>query len=315
MLLDLTFIHIRYTQVIHGHLLTSPFGCLDDEPAALAMHRHLAATDLAEEEDGFSPSLAECQIELVRAHLLFQSLAQRILGRKEAVGGYETTDSLVRTEVVVMRDEVGEMLSGTREILRLHPFPEFPSDRGPEALAFAERLRMVCAGNHVLNALAHEEFLKLGLSAPGKVLPALVGQDLFGLAEARDTFEECLDDDVLLLMQVQSEAHDVAAVVVHEHGQVDALAVTPEQEAGDVALPELPRAGAFEAAGRLGTPSWPLRGSGKWWNAVGVQGLSDTACADADAAEAQERVTHLSQSEVRVFPLGLEDRVLRGPWE
>lgn len=214
-----------------------------------------------------------------------------------------------------MGDEVGEMLSCTREILGLHPFPEFTSDRGPEALAFAERLRMVRAGDHVLNALAYEEFLKLGLAAPGEVLPALVGQDLLGLAETPDTFEECLDDDVLLLMQVQTEADDVATVVVNERGQVDTLAVTPEQEACDVALPELAGAGAFEAAGRLGTPPPTLRGCGKRWNAVGGEGLSDTACADTDAAEAQERVTHLSEPEVRVFQLGLEDRVLRGRWE
>jgi hypothetical protein len=145
LLLWRAFIHIRHAEFIHDHFLSPSFWCLDDETPSLAVQRYLAAADLPEEKEGLSMCFAEREIQLVRAHLLLQRVAQCVFGREEAVGRYQTRDALVWAEVVVMRNEMRQLLPRTPKILWFDPLPEFVPDRGPEALALSEGLGMVRA--------------------------------------------------------------------------------------------------------------------------------------------------------------------------
>ena len=95
------------------------------------MQRDLAIADLAEEEHRLAWLLVECELELVLRELLLDRLAHRILGGEEAVGGHQTTQGLVRAEMVVMGDEMSDALARIREVLRPHTVPELGGDRLP----------------------------------------------------------------------------------------------------------------------------------------------------------------------------------------
>jgi hypothetical protein len=120
------------------------------------VQRDLAITDLAEEEHRLAWLLIQRELELVLRELLLDRLAHHVLGAEEAIGGHQTAERLVRAEMVVMGDEVSHALARVGEVLRPHAVPELGADRLPQALALADRHRRVCAGHHVLDALAQE---------------------------------------------------------------------------------------------------------------------------------------------------------------
>ena len=53
------------------------------------------------------------------------------------------------SKVIIMRDKMPEPFARILQLLRLHPLPELLPDGFPEALALAESLRMVRAGDDV----------------------------------------------------------------------------------------------------------------------------------------------------------------------
>jgi hypothetical protein len=113
---------------------------------------------------------------------------------------------------------------------------------------------MVGAGDHVTDPLAVEQLLEGALAAPGEVLATLVREHLPRLAEGRDPRKQSLDHHLLLLVEMQPEAHDVAARVVEEHHEVDAPALARQHEARDVGLPQLRGTRPLEAARRHPLP-------------------------------------------------------------
>ena len=105
--------------------------------------------------------------------------------------------------MVVVGHKMAETFLGFREFLRLNPLPKLFTDRGPKPFGFAYSLWMVRAGNHVLDTVADEKFLKVAFSSPGEILAALVCQHFLGFSEALTAIQQGLDDNLLFLVQVQ----------------------------------------------------------------------------------------------------------------
>lgn len=156
------------------------------------MQRHLLVADLAEDVDRLPRRAREREPELVLFHAPLQRPAQRVLGPEEAVRRHESPDPLVRPEVVVVREVVPKPLAGFAQVLRLRALPQLRAHRLPQALALAERFRVVRARHHMADALAHQQALEVALPAPGKVLATLVAQHLLRLAEALDPVHQRL---------------------------------------------------------------------------------------------------------------------------
>jgi hypothetical protein len=119
-------------------------------------------------------------------------------------------------------------------------------ERLPEALDLSERLRVVRPALDVMDALAPELALEVGRAPPSHVLPPLVREHLARRSVLRNAARQGLEHQRRALMMRDHKRHDVARVVVHEGGHVQAL-VTPQQEGEDVRLPELVRLRALEA--------------------------------------------------------------------
>jgi hypothetical protein len=168
---------------------------------------------------------------------------------EEAIGGREPFQRLVRTlEVVVLHEqrraalaiiEVGE--DGARQELLPH--------RLPEALDLAARLRMVGAALHVRDAIALELLLEGGRAAPSRVLATLIGEDLARRTVVRDRARQRLHHQRALLVVCHHQAHQVARMIVHERGYIDAL-LPAQQEGEEIGLPQLVRLGALESLRR-----------------------------------------------------------------
>jgi hypothetical protein len=207
-----------------------------------------------------------------------------------------------------MGHEVAEALPGIVEVLGLRPVPKLLPDRPPEALAFPERLGMVGTGDDVTDPLAVEQLLEGALPPPREVLPTLVREHLARLPEGRDPRKERLRHDLLLLMEMEPEAHDVAARVIQEHDEVDAPALACEHEARDVGLPQLRRTRPLEAARRLPLRPGLAARKRKTRDPLLPEDLRHRARRDAHPDEAQEHVPHPPCAEVRVLRLRLDDR-------
>ena len=178
-----------HAQLVEGELLSLSSLGVDDEPSALAVHRHRTIADLAEEEDRLARGVLEGELELALAHLLLEGLAQGVLRAEEAIRRHHALDPLVRSEVVVVADPVPQPRTRVGQVLGLGPVPEFIADALPQPLALAQRLGVMRAADHVLDALAIQELLEGALAAPGVVLAPLVAEHLPRLAEARDALQ------------------------------------------------------------------------------------------------------------------------------
>ncbi len=89
---------------------------------------------------------------------------------------------------------------------------------------------------HMRDAVALQLRLELRRAAPGGVLPALVGQDLFRRPVLCDATRERLQHQHASLVMCHRQAHQVAGVIVQERRHIDPL-VPPQQEREQVGLP------------------------------------------------------------------------------
>ena len=105
---------------------------------------------------------------------------------------------------------------------------------------------MVRAALDVFDALPLQLRLELGLTAPRRVLAAVVGERLLRNAEGSDALFEGLHHQRRLHVVRDGVTDDEAAVVVHEHRHVEPLMLA-QQEREDVRLPQLVRRRALEA--------------------------------------------------------------------
>jgi hypothetical protein len=110
---------------------------------------------------------------------------------------------------------------------------------------------------HVLDAVAPQLFLEIRRAAPGRVLPALVGQDLARRAVIRNAARQRLHHQRAALVMRHRKAHQIAGVIVEKRSDVDTL-VLPQQKREEVGLPQLVWLGALEAS-LLGSGFWSRR--------------------------------------------------------
>lgn len=102
----------------------------------------------------------------------------------------------------------------------------------------------------VLDAHPRQRLLEFGLPAPHRVLAAVVGQYLGRLAVRRDAMLQGLHHQRGLLVVRERVTDHEAAVVVHEHANVQTLG-TPQSKCENVRLPQLVRRRALEAPGQM----------------------------------------------------------------
>ena len=118
---------------------------------------------------------------------------------------------------------------------------------------------MVGTGTDVLDAVLFHLPFEAGLAPPVRVLPAIVGEHLFGHTVLGNAAPVGLQHVGGRLAAIQPQGGNVAAVVVHEADQVGVA--TRQPEGHDVALPQLVGTGAFEEPGLgwilLPVCAWP----------------------------------------------------------
>ena len=95
---------------------------------------------------------------------------------------------------------------------------------------------MLRAGADVPDAKTPQLALEVRLAAPGRVLPAVVGQKLLGGPVLGNASRKRFHHELRALVVRQRVTHDEARVVVHEGRQVDPL-VASQQERKNVRLP------------------------------------------------------------------------------
>lgn len=133
---------------------------------------------------------------------------------EEPVRRGEPFQGLVGTLEVVVLDEQGDAPLAVVEVGEHRAREELVPQGLPEALDLAAGLRMVRAALHMLDALASELLLEPRHAPPGRVLPALVGQDLPRRAVLGDTPGQGLHHEFAPLVVGHDEAHQIAGVVV-----------------------------------------------------------------------------------------------------
>jgi hypothetical protein len=245
-------------KLVQSQLASTAVRRVDHQPSALAVQGDALSADLTHEVDRLSRRLVEREPQLAPRELALQGLAQCALRSEEAIRRHEAIDALVRAKMVVVAHPVRDAPACILEVLGRRALPKLVGHRLPQPLALAQRLGVVRAAHDVRDPLLGEQLLKATLAAPGVVLAALVGEHFLGFAEARDSLEQRLGHQRSTLVCCQGPGHDVATVVVEEDGEVHAPPLASQHEAGDVGLPQLARAGAFEAARRLGSAPWSL---------------------------------------------------------
>ena len=149
--------------------------------------------------------------------------------------------------MVIVFDPEGTPLHSLLEAVELSPLEELAQNRFPEALDFAQRHRVVGTGTDMLNAVLFHLPFEAGLASPVRVLPAVVGEHLFGNTILGNAAAICLQHMGGGLATIQAQAGNIPAVVVQKSDQVSVA--TRQAEGHDVALPQLVRTGAFEKSG------------------------------------------------------------------
>ena len=252
--------------------------------------------EATDEVERFLRDLLLCESQRVRLDLRLDGRTDLRRRAKKPVGGHVTVDALMRTLEVVMLDKQLDAAKTVREVREHGLAKKLLPQRLPEAFDLAERLWMLRPALDVRDTVTAHEFLKLRRAAPRCVLTPLVRQHLARFAVLCDAALERLNDQATLLTVRHRPRHEIARVVVHEAGEVNAL-VTPQLEREDVALPKLVRLRAFEAPRRFVTR---LRRHVFGHQAFLVQNAPHHRLRDAEPFEACEHVADPSRAPLRV---------------
>jgi hypothetical protein len=272
---------------------------VDLEPGRARRDRQPLIAELSDDVEGLTRRLLERQAELVRADRALDFGAD-VGGRlEEAIGRDESVECLVRPLEVVVADEVVEAPLCVDDVGEHGAAEKLVPQRLPESLDLAERLRVLRPAADVMHAHAREQFLELGLAAPHRVLPTVVGQDLCRLPVRRDAPLERLHHQSRLLVVRERVTDDEPAVVVHEHAHVETLGAA-QSEGEDVRLPQLVRRRPLEPPRRM----LPLgRRFGRLDEALGVQDPPHLLLAHSEGLEASQYVTNPASPPLFVFTL------------
>jgi hypothetical protein len=222
----------------------------DIEPLLAGCDREALITELTDDVEGFAWLLFERESQCVLRDLLLDCLAHVRRGAEESICWNKAVESLMRSLEVVVREVMFEPALRVDEVREHRAAEKLVPQRLPETLDLAERLRMLRATADVLDAVALERLFELGPSTPHRVLPTVVGQHFLWLTVRRDAAFEGFHHQSGFLVVCDRVADDEAAVVVHEHAQVQPLLATLKKRK-DVRLPQLIRCRALE-------PPWQM---------------------------------------------------------
>lgn len=238
--------------------------------------------------------------------VLFHHLTHLRGRAEETVRGHEPRERLVRALEVVTVDEECEPAHEIGEICEDRPAEELVPERLPKPFRFAERLRVLRAAANVPNSVLAECALEVRLTAPGRVLPPVVRQNLLRRPVRREAQLQRLHHELGALMVRRRVRHDETRVVVHEHRHVHAL-MASEQKREDVRLPELIRLRPLEAALRVCPFLHPRR---RGWNqALLVQDASHLRLAHPERLEARKDVSDATRPVIRMRLAELRHRL------
>jgi hypothetical protein len=215
---------------------------------------------------------------------------------EESICRDQPAQGLVRALKVVGVNKERNATRAVRKVREHGTRQKLVPERFPEAFHFPKRLRVLGPALDVPNAVLPELSLELGLSSPGRVLPALVRENLAGRAVVRNPAGQGLHHKRASLMVRQTMRYQVARVVVHEACEVEPL-VLAKQESEYVRLPELVGLSSLEAprrvlAGRLR----PL------FNQPGlVQDAPHIGLAHANGLKPRQHIAHSARAELGVL--------------
>ena len=165
---------------------------MDLEALGTGRDRQPLIAELPDHVEWLAHGLLEREPQLVRGHGALD-LGADVRGRlEEPVGRDQAVERLVRALEVVVRQEVREPVLRVDRVREHRAAQKLVPQRLPEPLHLAQRLRMLRPAAEVLDAHARERLLELGLAAPHRVLPAVVGQHLGRLAVRREAALERL---------------------------------------------------------------------------------------------------------------------------
>jgi len=126
---------------------------LHAQTAPLRRDAQLAVAETAHQIEGLSRRLFVRQTRRVRAHALLDRRAHLISRAEEAVSRHEPAEALMWPLKVVAVDEETQALLAVRVVGEHRLAQPLVPQRLPEALHFAERLRMLRPALDVTNAL------------------------------------------------------------------------------------------------------------------------------------------------------------------
>jgi hypothetical protein len=285
---------------------------VDLEALPAAGDRHPLVSELTYNVEGLAQRLFEREPQGVCCDRALDLRADVCGCLEEAIRGHEPVERLMRPLEVVVGQVVHEPLLRIDGVREDRTSEKLVPQRLPEALDLAECLRMLRPTADVMNAHPPQCLFELGLAAPHRVLPPVVGQHLDWLSVARDAVLEGLHHEGRPLVMRECVSHDEAAVVVHEHAHVQSLCPSqPKRE--DVRLPQLIRRRPLEAP-RLVLPC--RRRLRCLDQTLVVEDLSDLLLRHPDGFEAREHVTDAPRAPRLVFTLErhhvvADDRVRR----
>jgi hypothetical protein len=210
---------------------------------------HRLTAHAAHHVKGIHWPTAKGQLQGILLDPLFDRLPKLVGDLEEPVRRTKPPDALMGPFVVVVLDPQRGALYRLLEAVKLRPLQKLPQDRLPEPLDLTERHRVVRPGADVFNPVLLQLLLKPGLPPPVGVLPAVVGQHLFGNPVLGHRPPVGLQHVLGGLAAVQPQGRHVAAVIVDEADQVGVVASQPDSQ--NVALPELVRPGPLKKT-RLG---------------------------------------------------------------
>jgi hypothetical protein len=141
---------------------------------ALAGHPHVSLSKFTKKVQGRSSLLAQRELKGVLFTSLFDSFLNIIGYAVKTVCRTEPVDPLVRALVVVVADPVIEPLAGVGERSKHRVLQKLGPHRLPEPLDFAQGHGVVGSRTDVVDPLAFENLLELGLAPPGRELPAII---------------------------------------------------------------------------------------------------------------------------------------------
>lgn len=186
---------------------------------ARADRKRLVA-QLSGEVEGLSRRLLARHPKRVLGDLRLDTRSHRGRRSEEPIRGRQSFDPLVRTLEVVVLDEESYPPLAVLVVGEHRPRQQLLPQRFPEPLDLPAGLRMLRPALHVRDAVAFELGFELRRATPGRVLAALVGQDLFGRSVLGDAARERFQHQHASLVMRHRQTHEISRVIIQERRHI-----------------------------------------------------------------------------------------------